>query len=264
MTATTTMTTTTTTTEENRQSPPAGSRSPRRRNGNSSRSRSPRRRNGSNGSRRRQQQPAEQWQWSRGNNCSSEQDMDPEPSEIPEEAMQMVRMKVMSYGMVHVEKQKFEEPETDCSFDVRHLRDPEVGDLKFHDGRHPEIAYRLVRHTGFQRVMGQIRAQLAEKLRQALDSQSTDKIRIGIYCSQGRHRSVATADLLHSILEKEGFQSEVEHCTFWRPCHCRICDTNPRSGSRTLAMNMAHAYREKVDHCQKVLKMKKWKRAGRG
>ena len=134
------------------------------------------------------------------------------------------------------------EKENTFAVDVRGFWDPGCGDLRGHDGRNPEIIRRLQHHHLFEDLVGHIRSQLSGLFRAA---GGPCTIGILLYCKSGKHRSVATGEILNYILLLEGYRhTQLDHASL-EGCRCALCTTP--TAKRSLACEEAH---------------RKWRKAG--
>lgn len=102
-------------------------------------------------------------------------------------------------------------PEADLIWDVRFLPNPYwINELKDHSGLEPEVsAYALENEIGREFFI------LLEPLLLFLTHQHAggkrSRLRIGIGCTGGRHRSVAVVEYLKKFLDRTGYNLNVFH-----------------------------------------------------
>ena len=104
---------------------------------------------------------------------------------------------------VALQRQKVED--IDVVVDARPLADSVPGDLSGHVGNHPETIAGMAEHRNFRVWLRQVH----RRIRQVL--QRKWRVRIGVFCEKGDHRSVAAAWLLKHIGEREGWMCTVTH-----------------------------------------------------
>jgi len=122
--------------------------------------------------------------------------------------------------------------------DVRCFWDPSCGELKYHDGRHPEIIRRFIRNEWFVKLARVLQSTL-EALETGEDADSDGNYQIVLFCKAGQHRSVAGGLVLEHIV-KNWFPSlqlhEVQNCSI-RKCSCESCSGS--DGDRNAAFDEA-------------------------
>lgn len=115
-----------------------------------------------------------------------------------------------------------------ATFNVKELKDPESYSYRQHDGRHPKIQQCLIKgHTvAIKSLLKQVEEIVCEE-----HAKGVTNIRISFMCRQGRHRSVAVAELATAFLRNLGYMSKSEHLDLAnRPCSvhgCRSCYGGP-------------------------------------
>jgi len=142
------------------------------------------------------------------------------------EALARVRFDIETYGFRHLAAPV---EGVDLQVDVRRFRDPAVGPLVEHDGRHPEIMTRLVQHRDFPDFIARVRGLIVRKLselgvgKSPSDGADEVTLRFAFYCNAGRHRSVAGAYLLAHIAQAVGFgKVTLRHASLVK-CGCTMC-----------------------------------------
>jgi len=73
-------------------------------------------------------------------------------------------------------------------------------DLKKNTGRHPRLQQHIARQKKFDLYMNSILTFIRGGGR-----------KISVYCHKGRHRSVATAELVGEELREEGYTVDIQH-----------------------------------------------------
>ena len=67
------------------------------------------------------------------------------------------RLKVITFG---VKSCSVDEWSVDAAVDVRPFQDPGAGSLRDHDGRHPEIIFRLMQHSLFPAFLCELKQEI--------------------------------------------------------------------------------------------------------
>lgn len=103
------------------------------------------------------------------------------------------------------------------------FRDTGSYKLRRHDGRHHEIQQRIIKYQP-EALLALLEAVL-EDVAVAENEGMHAKVTISLMCRQGRHRSVAVAELLRQFLHDAGYvKTEVMHLEFPdKACVCKDC-----------------------------------------
>ena len=104
---------------------------------------------------------------------------------------------------------------------------PQKGNLKHHDGHHPQIQGRVL--ARYSAEVGGILRRIQRAIRACEDS-GQGECNIGFQCNAGRHRSVAVAELVGTLVQQKGYRARVEHRALamesWKRCWCELCGEN--------------------------------------
>lgn len=101
--------------------------------------------------------------------------------------------------------------DVDLLFDVRFLPNPHyVDDLRDYDGTCPEVAEYVFRGATAQRLITHLK-ELLEFLLPQYEREGKGEVVVGIGCTGGRHRSVAVAERLLTLVNGLGYQGRVNH-----------------------------------------------------
>lgn len=150
-------------------------------------------------------------------------------AELPREALASMTMDIATGGYRYLAPPM---PRADLEIDMRAFRDPAAGPLREHDGHHPEILSRLVRHPDFPSFIARVRGFVTSRL-----SSNGRHLRVLLCCNAGRHRSVAGGCLLEHIATHVGFgEVALQHICLER-CQCRVCQSG--GPEATAAKNIA-------------------------
>ena len=109
-------------------------------------------------------------------------------------------------------------------FEVRQFRDPDADrELRAHDGRNPRIQQGLV---GLHKYNFHVLAkQVAATVRDAIKRRRRG-VALAFWCNHGKHRSVATAELMAAVFATKFHNVVIEHVAldYWRNrCRCQAC-----------------------------------------
>ena len=128
------------------------------------------------------------------------------------------------------------------SIDVRWFYDPHAGELKKHDGRHPDIMEVLARHKDFLKC-------ILKPCKRHLEEHCGGRASIAFFCNRGKHRSMAAAELLERTpndLPMAGASNDIikdtEHISLLRHrmhCRCGVCG---RKDNLDIIEGLAEAY----------------------
>lgn len=119
----------------------------------------------------------------------------------------------------------------DVAYDLRMLHDPEAGELRDHDGHHPEIIARVVENPLFSEFLANARCDVERLLALAEGTAAGSArlrtpprpLRVALCCNAGRHRSVACGWLLSEVMQLVGFSRvDLRHESL-RKCTCEDC-----------------------------------------
>ena len=132
----------------------------------------------------------------------------------------------------------------EATYDVRLFHDPNSHhSLRMHDGRHYGIQQGIMKNhpDAFKSLV----AAVLDEIRLCVD-EGEDKLAFCFFCNRGRHRSVATAELLCSLLRAEGFtRTRTEHLDLGnRPCQvprCRDCWGAPTSETKRMLQEITRS-----------------------
>ena len=122
---------------------------------------------------------------------------------------------------------------TPVILDARPFINPEGSNdksgLSEHVGFHPDIIAGVLDNPHFSNWLKEAK----RKVYQAAE-ESEGEIALGIFCTSGRHRSVALSVILGGILRAEGFSTRTTHLSAnrWRGCAGKGCDYCSRSDSK--------------------------------
>lgn len=125
----------------------------------------------------------------------------------------------------------------DLAVDARCFRDPGAGALKAHDGHHPDIMTRMVRHERFPQWFRDLRCNM-ERIARSLRG---GPLTVAIFCRSGRHRCVAGSLMLEHVAHKVGVPIDsIEHATL-DPCSCPECTWHSRGAAARVQRVMSQA-----------------------
>lgn len=118
-------------------------------------------------------------------------------------------------------RRKSEQADFDFFLDMRPFQDPDAGELRRHDGRHPAIIRRMVqKRPEFTRFLEDVDRVLSEVREGA---ESGRQSRVMMFCRKGRHRSVAGTLIFAHLARQSGVPCDVLHLDLER-CGCELCD----------------------------------------
>ncbi len=121
-------------------------------------------------------------------------------------AEEKININIVSFGYKHGIPE-----ESDLVFDVRFLPNPYyIPEMKNHTGLDRDVSQYVM---GFEeaKVFLQKLTDIAEYLIPLYEKSGKDFVRISIGCTGGHHRSVAVAETLLKVLQKDGYNVSVEH-----------------------------------------------------
>ena len=120
------------------------------------------------------------------------------------------------------------------AIDCRCFADPSAGMLRDHCGMHPIIIGKVVEHPEFPRVLRLIKARTFSAALPA------DAVRgLVLACRGGKHRSVAMAYILMTVMDRDPSVHVIQPPTFLthleRACRCHVCHECRGDSSARLA-----------------------------
>jgi ferredoxin len=127
-----------------------------------------------------------------------------------------------------------------------------------HDGRHPHTMLAIASHPKFEKVACTVhsilRTLISAESKLVPPRQRPLQLDVGFYCTAGRHRSFAAAELLASVL-RQVLRADVHvihHSASRRRCECHFCSGAISNATRDLAHTTAKGVWDKLGPITRV------------